>query len=73
MTPPHTYLYPPPLLSRYREEMKESTFCLAPLGHATWSIRMFESMMLGCIPVLVADDTDLPFQRWVDWSQVRQQ
>ena len=61
------------MLSRYREEMKESTFCLAPLGHATWSIRMFESMMLGCIPVLVADDTDLPFQRWVDWSQVRQQ
>ena len=53
----------------YRDEMRQSVFCLAPLGHATWTIRAFEALMLGCIPVIIADDSYLPFQRWLDWPR----
>ena len=39
-----------------------SEMCLAPAGWELWSVRFFEAILLGCIPVLVTDDIQLPFQ-----------
>lgn len=54
----------------YIGEMERSVFCIAPLGYATWSIRTFEALAAGCIPVVVADNTLLPFEAFLDWSKV---
>ena len=49
-------------------EMKRSIFCLSPLGFAKWTIRNFESVLAGCIPVIIADNLDLPAKSYVRWS-----
>ncbi|WP_213954746.1 exostosin family protein [Variovorax sp. dw_954] len=51
---------------RYIETMQASKFVLCPRGASASSIRLFESMELGCAPIVLAD-------RWipvdgVDWS-----
>jgi hypothetical protein len=51
---------------RYVETMLASKFVLCPRGASDASIRLFEAMELGCVPVVIAD-------RWVpvdgvDWS-----
>ena len=47
----------------YFKDMTTSKFCLAPPGWATWTPRVFEAMLMGCIPVVVADGNELPFER----------
>lgn len=50
-------------------EMLRSEFCLI-LGEVEgWSLRLYDSIALGCIPVLVAGDVDLPFQTALDYSE----
>lgn len=51
-------------------EMRRSAFCLTPLGYSTWNVRTFEALMLGCVPVILADDTVLPFEDAIDWPAV---
>jgi len=51
----------------YIQEMESSVFCLAPLGYALWNFRLFESVMLGCIPVIIADNIELPYERQIDY------
>lgn len=51
-------------------EMRRSAFCLTPLGYSTWNVRTFEALMLGCVPVILADDTVLPFEDQIDWPAV---
>jgi hypothetical protein len=53
--------------NNYIQEMESSVFCLAPLGYALWNFRLFESVMLGCIPVIIADNIELPFERQLDY------
>ena len=36
----------------YWRELSTSPFCLAPPGHARWSLRMSEAILAGCVPVL---------------------
>ena len=34
------------------------------------SVRFFEAALLGCIPVIIADYIELPFEhQWLDYSQ----
>ena len=42
--------------------------CIAPAGWELWSVRFFEAILLGCIPVIVTDDIQLPFQGQIDYS-----
>lgn len=51
----------------YIQEMKNSVFCLAPLGYALWNFRLYEAVMLGCIPVIIADNIELPFESVIDY------
>ncbi|KAJ4977687.1 hypothetical protein NE237_008467 [Protea cynaroides] len=54
----------------YQSEIVRSVFCLCPLGWAPWSPRLVESVVLGCIPVIIADGIRLPFQDVVRWSEI---
>ncbi|CAN4120385.1 unnamed protein product [Withania somnifera] len=54
----------------YQLEILRSTFCLCPLGWAPWSPRLVESVVLGCVPVIIADGIDLPFSTVVPWSKI---
>jgi hypothetical protein len=52
----------------YIDEVKNSIFCLCPRGFASWSRRLFDAIMLGCIPVIIADDIELPFEQKLNYS-----
>jgi hypothetical protein len=54
----------------YTEEMGRSVFCLCPRGWAPWSPRIVESVLYGCVPVLVADRIELPYSHLVDWPAI---
>lgn len=53
----------------YRNDFLTSTYCLCPPGWATWTPRLYEALLLGCIPAVVADDNVLPFSRTLDYTQ----
>ena len=54
----------------YQSEMARSLFCLCPLGWAPWSPRLVESVLLGCIPVIIADNIRLPFPSVLRWPEI---
>ncbi|XP_020094022.1 probable glucuronosyltransferase Os03g0107900 [Ananas comosus] len=54
----------------YRAEIARSVFCLCPLGWAPWSPRLVEAVVLGCVPVVIADDIRLPFPEVVRWEEI---
>jgi hypothetical protein len=48
------------LLQQYRESMLNTKFALCPKGVSPSSIRLFEAMEAGCVPVVIADQLVLP-------------
>ncbi|KAL9243936.1 hypothetical protein vseg_017768 [Gypsophila vaccaria] len=54
----------------YQLEIARSIFCLCPLGWAPWSPRLVESVALGCVPVIIADGIQLPFDDVVPWPNI---
>lgn len=54
----------------YQLEIQRSVFCLCPLGWAPWSPRIVESVIFGCIPVIIADKIALPYAHIINWSQI---
>lgn len=54
----------------YYEDMQRSVFCLCPVGWAPWSPRLVEAVVLGCIPVIIADDIVLPFAVAIPWEEI---
>lgn len=57
------------LVAGYREITLRSQFVLCPRGVSASSIRLFEAMEAGAIPVIVADDLQLPLgPRWEEFS-----
>lgn len=54
----------------YQSEIARSVFCLCPLGWAPWSPRFVESVVLGCVPVIIADNIQLPFPSAIDWPKI---
>jgi len=51
----------------YHELLGMSIFCLAPRGITPWTIHLYVAMLAGCIPVILSDNFELPFQDYVDW------
>jgi hypothetical protein len=47
---------------------QSAVFCLAPRGFAPWSRRLFDFIVLGCIPVIIADEADHPFEHRVAYE-----
>jgi probable glucuronoxylan glucuronosyltransferase IRX7 len=52
----------------YVEEVLSSKFCLCPRGFAPWSRRLFDAVQLGCIPVIIADGIELPYEEFLDYT-----
>ena len=54
----------------YRREMSQSKFCLNPLGWTPWTLRFYQALMVRCIPVMIADDIEFPYENEIDYSEI---
>ena len=45
-------------------------FCLSPAGDTPSSARLYDAVVSGCIPVVVSDELELPFEGMFDYRQV---
>eukprot|EP00928_Gymnodinium_smaydae_P004184 TRINITY_DN11452_c0_g4_i1.p1 TRINITY_DN11452_c0_g4~~TRINITY_DN11452_c0_g4_i1.p1 ORF type:complete len:520 (+),score=36.83 TRINITY_DN11452_c0_g4_i1:195-1754(+) len=55
----------------YFEIMGKSHFCLIPMGTSSWTNHLYEAFFSGCIPVILSDGFEVPFQdilAWPDFS-----
>ncbi|CAN8236170.1 unnamed protein product [Cochlearia groenlandica] len=50
--------------------MRRSLFCLCPAGDTPSSARLFDAIVSGCIPVIVSDELELPFEGILDYNKV---
>ncbi|KDP34421.1 hypothetical protein JCGZ_12702 [Jatropha curcas] len=49
--------------------MRTSEFCLHPAGDTPTSCRLFDAIQSLCIPVVVSDHIELPFEGMVDYTE----
>ncbi len=54
----------------FTEVIRNNIFQLAPRGAGNFSLRFFETMAYGRIPVLPLSDNVLPFEDKIDWENV---
>lgn len=50
--------------------MRRSVFCLSPAGDTPSSARLFDAIVSGCIPVIVSDELELPFEGILDYRKM---
>lgn len=55
--------------TEYFEHLRNAKFCLAPRGESSWTLRFYESYFVECVPVILSDQVELPFQNVIDYSQ----
>lgn len=56
--------------NKYNVVCNDSQFILCPLGKSVNTIRFFEAFKLGRIPVLISDNTKLPFDWLIDYPKL---
>ena len=49
--------------------MASSKFCLSIAGDTPSSNRLFDAIVSHCVPVIISDDIELPFEDVVDYSE----
>lgn len=49
--------------------MRSSKFCLHPAGDTPSSCRLFDAIVSHCVPVIISDHIELPFEDELDYSQ----
>lgn len=49
--------------------MRSSKFCLHPAGDTPSSCRLFDAIMSHCVPVIVSDQIELPYEDEIDYTQ----
>jgi hypothetical protein len=57
------------LRDEYRGLLSRSRFVLCPRGDGLTSLRFFESLAFGRLPVLIADDAALPLERDIPYNE----
>ncbi|XP_068665842.1 probable arabinosyltransferase ARAD1 [Aristolochia californica] len=50
--------------------MRRSLFCLTPAGDTPSSARLFDAIVSGCIPVIISDEVELPFEGLLDYRKI---
>tara|TARA_Y100001970_G_scaffold244255_1_gene310210 strand:- start:1339 stop:2397 length:1059 start_codon:yes stop_codon:yes gene_type:complete len=53
----------------YYENIKKSDYIICIRGTGNFSIRMYETLMMGRIPILINTDCLLPFTKHIDWNE----
>lgn len=56
--------------SRYIEALGNSKFCFVPRGLSSWSLRLYESFLAGCIPVMLNDYLRFPFSKLIFYPSI---
>lgn len=56
-----------------QDGMRKSLFCLSPAGDTPSSARLFDAIVSGCIPVIISDELELPFEGILDYREVKWQ
>ncbi|KAH6807303.1 Exostosin family protein [Perilla frutescens var. frutescens] len=51
------------------EHMRSSKFCLNPAGDTPSSCRLFDAIVSHCVPVIVSDKIELPFESEIDYKE----
>ena len=54
----------------YADSMQSTVFALCPEGYFSWSPRFYDAIRSGTIPLVLADNIVLPFERFVDWPSI---
>ena len=67
--------YPDGIQQKYRlvdyiENMQNNIFILTPRGAGNWSLRLYETMAYGRIPVLYDSEMLLPFSDKINWNEI---
>ena len=59
------------LTDRYMEtdDLLKCVFAYHMCGQACWSLRLYDALALGSIPVIVADGAIQAFERYLDWRK----
>eukprot|EP00253_Pinus_taeda_P026730 PITA_26730 len=52
----------------YINHMKDSKYCLCPMGYEVSSPRLVEAIYYDCVPVIIADHFFLPFSEVLNWE-----
>ncbi|KAE8718619.1 receptor-like protein kinase HSL1-like [Hibiscus syriacus] len=53
----------------YFEHLRNAKFCLIPRGLSSWTLRFYESFFVECVPVILSDRIELPFQNVIDYTR----
>ncbi|KAK8485552.1 hypothetical protein V6N13_090472 [Hibiscus sabdariffa] len=51
------------------EGMRSSKFCLHPAGDTPSSCRLFDAIVSHCVPVIVSDKIELPYEDEIDYTE----
>ncbi|KAF5830347.1 exostosin family-domain-containing protein [Dunaliella salina] len=54
----------------YTQTLGNSKFCLVPRGLSSWSLRLYESFLAGCIPVVLNDYLRFPFTSFISYNTI---
>ncbi|CAB4015514.1 Exostosin-2 [Paramuricea clavata] len=54
---------------KYPQILQSSTFCLVIRGVRLGQSSLLDALMMGCIPVIIADNYVLPFSEVIDWPR----
>jgi hypothetical protein len=57
-------------IERLIDNFATSEFCFCPRGNGNFSIRFYETLHYGRIPVLLRTDTLLPFSKFINWDEI---
>jgi len=58
------------LAGKYWKNLSETRFSICPRGVHASSARLYESLAAGCIPVLFADEAQLPLENVLSWDDM---
>lgn len=53
----------------YETGLLKSKLCLVPEGDTPSSPRLFDAIVAGCVPVVLSNNIDLPFNELLDWTK----
>lgn len=63
-----------PILKASADSFRSANVCLSPEGDTPTSLRVFESLVSGCVPVVTGKPNliarDLPFPSLIDWDEI---